>query len=185
MLILIGLWGVGGAATIHGKAWLAQVLLERAWSATLGGAREVRPWPWADTWPVARLQVPALVIDQIVLAGASGRSLAFGPALVEGTAAPGGPGHSLLGAHRDTHFAFLKEITEGMEIRLQDSSGRWQSYIAGNPVILDTRQEVFLHPAQGAAVLTLVTCYPFDAIRPGGPLRYAVTAQAVPAALPL
>jgi sortase A len=28
--------------------------------------------------------------------------------------------------------------------------------------------------------LTLVTCYPFDAIVPGGPLRYAVTAVAAP-----
>jgi sortase (surface protein transpeptidase) len=25
--------------------------------------------------------------------------------------------------------------------------------------------------------LTLVTCYPFDAIEPGGPLRYVVTAE--------
>jgi sortase A len=25
--------------------------------------------------------------------------------------------------------------------------------------------------------MTLVTCYPFDAIDPGGPLRYAVTAE--------
>ncbi len=28
--------------------------------------------------------------------------------------------------------------------------------------------------------LTLVTCYPFDAIVPGGPLRYLVFAEAVP-----
>jgi sortase A len=26
--------------------------------------------------------------------------------------------------------------------------------------------------------LTLVTCYPFDAINPGGPLRYVVVAEA-------
>jgi sortase A len=26
--------------------------------------------------------------------------------------------------------------------------------------------------------LTLVTCYPFDALVPGGPLRYIVTAEA-------
>jgi sortase A len=27
------------------------------------------------------------------------------------------------------------------------------------------------------ALLTLVTCYPFDAINPGGPLRWLVTAE--------
>ena len=30
----------------------------------------MKPWPWADTWPVARLVVPSLGIDQIVLEGA-------------------------------------------------------------------------------------------------------------------
>jgi hypothetical protein len=29
-----------------------------------------------------------------------------------------------------------------------------------------------------SAGLVLMTCYPFDAVRPGGPLRYAVTARA-------
>ena len=29
-----------------------------------------------------------------------------------------------------------------------------------------------------APMLTLVTCYPFDAVVPGGPLRYVVTALA-------
>jgi sortase A len=29
------------------------------------------------------------------------------------------------------------------------------------------------------ATLTLITCYPFDAIVPGGPLRYVVQAQGI------
>ena len=181
-LVLFGLWSLSGAATIHGKAWLAQVLLERAWSATLAGQQRERPWPWADTWPVARLQVPALAIDQIVLAGANGRTLAFGPALVDGTAAPGAQGHSILGGHRDTHFSFLQGLTEDMEIRLQDRSGRWHRFVARGASVLDTRHDVILPPDRGAPLLTLVTCYPFDAVRPGGPLRYAVTAEAPAAA---
>ena len=31
----------------------------------------------------------------------------------------------------------------------------------------------------GEARLTLITCYPFDALRAGGPLRYVVTAKAI------
>ena len=71
LLLALGLWQLGGAAVIHGKAWLAQRLLERAWAVTLAGGGPVKPWPWADTWPVARLKVPALDVDLFVLAGAA------------------------------------------------------------------------------------------------------------------
>ena len=69
-LVLLGLWQTGSGAWIYVKARLAQVLLQRAWADTLAGQRDVKPWPWADTWPVARLVVPSLGIDQIVLEGA-------------------------------------------------------------------------------------------------------------------
>ena len=78
-LPLCGVWQLGLGAWIHAKAMLAQSLLETAWSETLRTGKEVKPWPWADTWPVARLTVPRLGIRRIVLAGASGSSLAFGP----------------------------------------------------------------------------------------------------------
>ena len=37
------------------KAMLAQVLLERAFAETITSGRAVKPWPWADTWPEARI----------------------------------------------------------------------------------------------------------------------------------
>ena len=110
VLIAIGLWQAGSAGYIHAKAWLAQVLLARAWTATLAGEARVRPWPWADTWPIARLQVPALGVDRIVLAGASGRTLAFGPGHLAGTPLPGEKGTSVLAGHRDTHFAWIGDL---------------------------------------------------------------------------
>lgn len=68
IVVLLGLWQqTGSGAWIYVKAQLAQVLLQRAWAGTLAGQRDVKPWPWADTWPVARLVVPSLGIDQIVL----------------------------------------------------------------------------------------------------------------------
>jgi len=179
LLLTLGLWQLGGAAWIHGKAWLAQRLLDRAWAETLAGGREVKPWPWADTWPVARLQVPALEIDLYVLAGASGRTLAFGPALVPGTE---GLDHRILSGHRDTHFAFLRELGEGSRFRLQNSRGTWRSFAVRGHQIIDVRRPVRARPAAGRELMTLVTCYPFDAIDPGGPLRYAVTAEALPPA---
>ena len=35
-----------------------------------------------------------------------------------------------------------------------------------------------LHIPRDNQQLLLITCYPFDAMTPGGPLRYVVTAQA-------
>ena len=82
-LVLLGLWQTGSGAWIYVKARLAQVLLQRAWVSTLAGQQDVKPWPWADTWPIARLVVPSQGIDQIVLEGAYRRTLAFGPGRLE------------------------------------------------------------------------------------------------------
>ena len=178
-LVLIGLgaWQLGGAGLIHAKAWLAQGLLEASWAATLAGAETVKPWPWADTWPVARLRAPRLGVDRIVLAGASGRTMAFGPGHMDGTAAPGAPGHSILSGHRDTHFRFLEDLEPGDALRVQGPDGAWRAYRVSATEVIDARRARLL-PGDATPRLTLVTCYPFDAIAPGGPLRYVVSAEA-------
>ena len=174
-LIILGIWLLGNAGYIHLKARVAQVLVQRAWAETLEGGSQIRPWPWADTWPVARLQVPDLGVDLMVLAGASGRTLAFGPAHLDGTAAPGTEGHSILSGHRDTHFAFLQNLEYGTGIRIQSSDGTWRDYSVTDRQVIDSRH-ARLASGNGEAALTLVTCYPFDSIVPGGPLRYLVAA---------
>ena len=185
-LVLIGLgaWQLGGAGLIQAKAWLAQGLLEASWAATLAGAETVRPWPRADTWPVARLQAPGLGVERIVLAGANGRTLAFGPGHMAGTALPGAPGHSILSGHRDTHFRFLKDLAPGDALRVQGPDGAWRAYRVSATEVIDARLARLL-PDDGTPRLTLVTCYPFDAIAPGGPLRYVVSAVGEAASAPL
>ena len=180
LLCAAGIALAGEAGYIHAKAWLAQVLLERAWAQRLDGAApaEARPWSWADTAPVARLQAPRLGVDRIVLAGASGRTLAFGPGHLDGTAAPGETGNSILSGHRDTHFAFLRHLVAGDALRVQAPDGQWHEFRVSGTQVLDARSARF-DPAFGRAVLTLVTCYPFDTVAPGGPLRYAVFGEAV------
>jgi sortase A len=84
-LALAGLVLFGQGAWIHAKALLAQVLLERAFTETITSGRETKPWSWADTWPVARIEVKRLHASTIVLAGSSGQALAFGPGHVEQT----------------------------------------------------------------------------------------------------
>src|SRR4051812_18136986 len=88
LLAVIGLILFGQGAYIHAKALLAQVLLERAFEKTVVTGRETKPWSWADTWPVARIEVKRLHASTIVLAGSSGQALAFGPGHIERTATP-------------------------------------------------------------------------------------------------
>ena len=127
-LVLVGLWQTGSGAWIYIKAQLAQVLLQRAWASTLAGQQDVKPWPWADTWPVARLVVPSLGIDQIVLEGAYGRTLAFGPGRLESHSPAREVGTMILTGHRDTHFRFLGKLQAGETILLQARTGMWHRF---------------------------------------------------------
>ena len=174
-LIGFSLWHFGQGTYIYAKARLAQYLIRSAWEKTLAGQKEVRPWPWADTWPVARLLVPRLNVDVFVLAGASGRTMAFGPGHIYGTAAPGTPGNSVLSAHRDTHFEFLRDLRQGDKVIVQTPEVRMRTYIMSEANIVDKSDLRALNP-DGVTRLTLITCYPFDALRAGGPLRYVVSA---------
>ena len=159
------------------KARLAERLIARAYAAHLQDGAVHPPWSWADTHPIGRLGVPRLGVQRTLLAGASGTSLAFGPGHISGTALPGDAGHSILGGHRDTHFAFLQTLQPGMQIEVQRRDGAWRSYLVTGSDIIDHRR-ARLAPAQGRTALTLVTCYPFDAVTAGGPLRFLVTAEA-------
>ncbi|MFC6634729.1 class GN sortase [Microbulbifer taiwanensis] len=169
-----GLWQLGGAAWLLAKAELAQVLISDAWAEQLQSGSEVKPWPWADTWPVAKLQLYRQE-PLIVLAGGSGQALAFGPGLLETSGAPGQPRTTVIAAHRDTHFGDLGELEPGAPIQLQDSRGRWHSYRVSETRVVDSGREQL--PIFAVPGLLLVTCYPFDAIDAGGPLRYLVYAE--------
>ncbi len=172
---LLGALFLGHGAYIYAKAQFAQVLLQRAWARTLAGEHNVKPWPWADTWPVARLKSTAHDIDIIVLAGDSGRVLAFGPGHHFGSALPTQSGHSVVSAHRDTHFRFLKNVALNDELQLQNARGEWHRYRVVETRVIDASEVAFADVAQQSA-LTLVTCYPFDALVPGGSLRFVLTA---------
>jgi len=176
MLLTLAAWQLGAAGYIHVKALLAQALLELAWQRTLAGEPNVRPWPWADMQPVARLRASAQERDLIVLDGASGRSLAFGPAHVPGSALPGDPGASVIAGHRDTHFQFLRELRRGDPLEIQRADGITLRYEVSELRIVDSRTTRIALDG-GVNSLKLVTCYPFAAVPPGAPLRFEVTAQ--------
>lgn len=175
-LLCLGFWNLGSGAYIPAKAWVAQELLQVAWARAAGGADRPAPWPWADTYPVARMLSPTRAVDLIVLAGGSGRTLAFGPGHLSASALPGEIGNTIIAGHRDTHFGFLKDVEKGERFHLEAANGTGHVYEVIGTAIVDSRKGNLVLDTE-AAMLTLVTCYPFDARAPGSPLRYIVTAR--------
>ena len=177
-LALAGTWEIAAAAWIHAKALVAQRLIAHAWAEARAGGPARRPWPWADMRPVARLTVPGRGIELYVLDNATPRALTWGPAHVGGTAAPGSAGNSVIVAHRDTHFAFLRRVSPDDEIDIEGARGVKSRYRVREVSVVDRGDARVLDPADSPQ-LTLITCFPFDAIRPGTSLRYVVIAERI------
>lgn len=174
---IVGLICLGNGLWIHGKALLAQALLQRAWEQTQVKGKVVKPWPGADTWPVARLRAEKYDQDLIVLAGNSGHALAFGPGMLEEGVRPGQSGACILAAHRDTHFRFLRNVHLGDVFTLEDSQGiEWHYKV--NEMTIRLATELYLE-SQGSSQLALVTCYPFQALNPDSRQRYVVLAERI------
>jgi len=160
---------------IKAKACVAQLLLEKAWQKTIRDKTPVKPWPWADTWPVARLQWPEQGIDLVVLEGVFGSALAFGPGHMEGSAMPGVSGNSIICGHRDTVFSFLENVRFGERFFVQTSDGRKMPFVVSD-IAIEDQNNIRLQLEADEPRLTLLTCYPFDGLVPGE-LRYLIFAE--------
>jgi sortase A len=181
LVALLGLMLFGQGAYIHAKALVAQVLLERAFEHTIATGHPTKPWSWADTWPVARIEVKRIGASAIVLSGSNGQALAFGPGHVERTPDAGERGVAVYAAHRDTHFRFLKDVAVGDEIDVTRGDGRMFRYRAdGSSVVRFDASGI--DPLADGYQLVLSTCWPFDALT-SGPDRYLLHATLIGTAL--
>ncbi|MDX1282082.1 class GN sortase [Shewanella colwelliana] len=171
---------------MQAKAHFAQYLIEQAWQRTLVDNLAHKPWSWADTFPVAKLSFVHQSAaqqggDLFVLAGASGRNLAFGPAAILGNSEVNRWGNTIIAGHRDTHFARLKGVTVGQLIKLQDSGGAERLYRVSNTHIVEEHDTQLLFAADGLQ-LTLITCYPFEELSERSKLRFVVIALPIDSA---
>jgi sortase A len=177
VVFVLGLALFGQGVYIHAKALLAQVLLQRAFAETIETGHATKPWPWADTWPVARIEIKRLHASTIMLAGSSGQALAFGPGHVELTPDAGERGVAVYSAHRDTHFRFLKDVAIGDEIVITRSDGKVFRYRAdGSSVVRFDAPGI--DPLSNGFEVVLSTCWPFDAVTTG-PMRYLLHATLI------
>jgi sortase A len=191
---------VSNGAYMWAKAQLAQVLIASAWQNSVHVAeantlshntkqtREeqaitTKPWPWADTYPVAKLTLPSQLTGSLsedtlyVLAGASGRTMAFGPGHMSATPLPFEGGNSVITGHRDTHFAALQYLNNGDPIGVQTLKAQGQYRVTATFIVHQSQTHII--ESQGADQLTLITCYPFNSMIPNPTMRYVVSAERV------
>jgi sortase A len=184
LLNLLSTLCIIGAITLLGKScWItlkaevAQVLLHRAFTQSMATGEPVKPWSWADTWPVAEVRIPRIGAEAIVLNGATSEALAFGPTWLPDTSKPGEPGTTVIAAHRDTHFAFLKDVAVKDQITITRTDGLSFNYQVTNLRVANWNTSGIDRHAKGHN-LVLSTCYPFDAITHGSQ-RFIVEAELV------
>lgn len=171
-----GAFFLASANYIELKAIASQYLLQRAWAKTLDGERLSHPWPWSDSYPVARIVMKRLDVDLIVQEGDQGAVLAFGPGHQINSSLPPANGNCVVVGHRDTSFRFLQYVEIGDVFGLQSSDGTYHYYKVENRDIVNYKELYFSRKPEG---LSLVTCYPFNGINPGTQLRYVVSARKI------
>ncbi|MEZ5695609.1 MAG: class GN sortase [Sphingomonadaceae bacterium] len=169
-LLAAGLVQFGQGLWIPVKAQVAQILLDQSFTNSMDAGAPLKPWPWADMAPVARITAPRLGASDVVLSGGSGQAMAFGPTEMLDNGAV-----RILAAHRDTHFRFIQHLQVGDELELQGINGVKHRYrVSGLQTV---RRDEFAYPvAPKRDLLVLTTCFPFDAVEPG-PLRRVVWAE--------
>ncbi|HTZ32938.1 MAG TPA: sortase [Methylomirabilota bacterium] len=178
IVIVAGLGLTGRATYLHAKADLAGILIWRAWDETRKTGESHAPWAGADFRPAARLQIPRLKYDELVLDNAAARTLAFGPGLMGNGVRPGQRGNLVVAGHRTSWFRPLERIAVGDQVELEWFEGREKrkrEYEVEKIAVVPP-DEVELLQAGEADELTMVTCYPFG-YGARSPERFVVKAK--------
>ena len=162
------------AIKIDLKAKVAQILLNHAWQQSLKNGEGAQPWPSFDGRPIFKLEIVKHQISQIVLEGTSGQSLAFGPAFHQESFLPSSNKITAISSHRDSHGEYIKNLEIGDILKLQDLDNNWHTYKIEEFLIVNVKDAVTINKRNR---LLLITCYPFDALLSGTPLRYIVSAN--------
>jgi sortase A len=109
----------------------------------------------------ARITIPRIKIDDIVVEGVDQEQLALGPGHMEETAWPGEFGNMVVSGHRVTHsrpFFRLDELKVGDPIIIYTKSQKFTYHVIEKKVVKPTNLNV-IKPTRNR-ILTLTTCNP-------------------------
>jgi sortase A len=123
--------------------------------------------------PVARLVIPSIDMDEIVMEGVGPVELNGGPGHFPGSVLPGGAGNSILSAHRDRHFRRVGELSVGSTIRTETRAGSVEWVVMERRVVSKDTPALF---EESEATLTLTTCWPIRYFGPA-PDRLLIIAK--------
>lgn len=136
--------------------------------------------PVVEDVPLGRIEISAVGLEAMIMEGVASKTLRRAVGHVPGTALPGQTGNVAIAGHRDTFFRGLQRIQNGHEITLTTLSGVTRYLVESTQVVEPSDMKVLA--SSDDAILTLVTCYPFDLVGPA-PKRFIVRAQKVPPGL--
>jgi sortase A len=123
---------------------------------------------------IARLSIPKIELQAIVIEGTSYRALKAGPGHLVETPLPGDKGNSVLAAHRDTFFRHLNDLVAGDSIVVERRGRTYRFTVAGRKIVEPGDVSV-LHSSTEPR-LTLITCYPPHFIGPA-PKRLVIVGE--------
>lgn len=176
LLLIGGLAFIAKGSWIPAKAYVAEQLIHYSWLQYQQHGQPVKPWPWADTFPIAALNFERLNRKIVVLDGGDPSTLAFSAGAVAPFNQPNDIQPFVVAGHRDSHFKFLDEVMMKDIISLTDKQGRHRLYQVEAMDIIDASTgEMPLNPGSGE--LVLITCYPFNSIGENSDERFVITAK--------
>ncbi len=140
----------------------------------------IPPVPEGD--PTARIRIPKIGVDKIVVEGVSLRDLKKGPGHCPGTPLPGQEGNAAIAGHRTTYgapFNRIDELVPGDEIFVETVQGEFRYLVTEQLIVAPTQVEVL--DDAGDDRLTLTACHPKYSARE----RIVVVSELAPEETPL
>jgi sortase A len=124
--------------------------------------------------PVGQIEISRIGLTAMIVEGTEDATLRLGVGHITGTALPGQEGNVAMAGHRDTFFRPLRNIHKDDEITLTTLNGSYR-YLVDSTKIVGPEEIGVLYNSH-EAILTLVTCYPFNYIG-SAPQRFIVRAH--------
>lgn len=161
---------------------------DAATDASAGATVEARfgppPAPAEPGDPVARLRIPSIGVDKVVVSGVSTEDLKAGPGHFPGTPLPGQAGNAAIAGHRTTYgapFFDFDDLEPGDEIFVTTLQGEFTYEVTSSEIVAPSAIEVLAptddnrltfstcNPKYSAAERLIVVAHLVGEAAPGGP----------------
>lgn len=160
LILLFLAYEMFGTRFVTGRA---QKQLAAAFEVSIRSAPSPEPPPKPDVGDgIARIQIPKIDLDWVVVEGVGVEALKKGPGHYSGTAYPGEKGNAVISGHRNIYgapFWSLDEVHPGDEITMVTRNGTFLYRVTETKIVKATDLTVVV-PTPEEFRLTLTTCNP-------------------------